>query len=197
MSILDELAPEPNWREQALCARLDTDPDDWFPSPRHGPVVADPAARNLAETCGHCPVRETCLALALAYEAGQPREYRFGIWGGKTPRQRAAMDPGRRPVGGQVDSTSCPEPGKGRGLERHARLDQEPCPPCAAYEREQDARIERDELFLRLADDGATAWQISLTTGISYGTVYGVLVRHGRTKAKPVRLAPASTECAP
>jgi WhiB family redox-sensing transcriptional regulator len=60
-----------DWKSQAQCKR--TDPD---------------AALNRAKlTCRGCPVRTECLANAL----DNPIEYDFGIWGGKTERERRAL----------------------------------------------------------------------------------------------------------
>lgn len=61
------------WMAGAACKGMDT--DLFFP-PRGGPVV------EAQRTCGRCPVRESCLAYAVAN--GETA----GIWGGLTERQR-------------------------------------------------------------------------------------------------------------
>lgn len=201
MSILDEyVSPEPDWRERAICARpdaaeflprpvkralADVAPDDWFPYLTGHPRDENRGqAQRLREICGWCPVSEACLSTALKEESSLPHEHRWGVRGGHTPRERAAMDPGRRPVGNQLDVDTCPEPGKTRGLERHARIGQDPCLACKTYGQRGEGRRGRDELVLRLAADGATAWRISLMTGESYGTVRGVLARNGVEPAR-------------
>ncbi len=64
------------WRVGALCAQ--TDPEAFFPekggSTREGKAV-----------CRACPVAGECLEWALAHDV------RFGIWGGTSPRDRAAL----------------------------------------------------------------------------------------------------------
>lgn len=42
--------------------------------------------------CADCPERRACLTNALAAEAGEPKAYRFGIYGGRTPDERFALD---------------------------------------------------------------------------------------------------------
>lgn len=72
------------WTPAARCAGRGT--DDFFPE---GP--ADHVARSEATAkalCRQCPVREECLATALALDE------RHGVWGGLTPAERAAL---RRP----------------------------------------------------------------------------------------------------
>ena len=60
------------------------DPDIWF--------SFDPGTQHYAASlCRECPVRQECLRAALEYEHGQPVAIRFGIWGGKTPEQRARI----------------------------------------------------------------------------------------------------------
>ena len=74
------------WAEQALCAQAD--PDAWFP--RQGRTAA--TARRI---CGACPVRIQCLDYALS-GADTWGGITTGIWGGTTPRERAAMRQARR-----------------------------------------------------------------------------------------------------
>jgi WhiB family redox-sensing transcriptional regulator len=69
------------WTEFALCAQAD--PDAWFPE--RGRIAA--AARRI---CGTCPVRAQCLDYALS-GADTWHGISTGIWGGTTPRERAAM----------------------------------------------------------------------------------------------------------
>jgi WhiB family transcriptional regulator, redox-sensing transcriptional regulator len=60
------------------------DPDAWF-------AEKASAMAEAARACRSCPAREACLRTALAWESGLGARYRFGIWGGLTPRQRAAL----------------------------------------------------------------------------------------------------------
>lgn len=64
---------ELDWKQDAICAQVCG--DMWFPD--KGQNGTD--AKELCETC---PVVEMCLKYAL--EHGE----RFGIWGGKTERER-------------------------------------------------------------------------------------------------------------
>ena len=85
MNLMSILGPLPEWMADAVCAQ--TDPELWFPErgePAH-------AARAI---CATCPVRERCLAWAMAQEGDLPRAYRHGIWGGTTPGERVAMATG-------------------------------------------------------------------------------------------------------
>jgi WhiB family transcriptional regulator, redox-sensing transcriptional regulator len=72
----------PRWYRDARCA--DADPEAFFP-PKGGT-----GAEALA-ICGTCPVVELCLAYALELEGDSHDRTRAGVWGGTTPRQRAAL----------------------------------------------------------------------------------------------------------
>ncbi|MFD8545576.1 WhiB family transcriptional regulator [Streptomyces sp. NPDC059649] len=78
-----------NWRDQALCAQID--PDLFAPDVCNAATVREPKV-----TCGKCPVETRCLEEALVEEQGLPPHMRCGIRGGKTPRERAAIDKTRR-----------------------------------------------------------------------------------------------------
>jgi WhiB family redox-sensing transcriptional regulator len=71
------------WQDEALCAQ--TDPALWFPENR-----GDPGA-TAKQVCHGCPVRRECLADAMAREGDGDRYRRFGIWGGLTAAERAAL----------------------------------------------------------------------------------------------------------
>lgn len=65
-----------DWRDEALCAQVDTDlffPDDG------GPIRAP------KRICAACPVRRECLEYALANNITE------GIWGGTTRDERRAL----------------------------------------------------------------------------------------------------------
>jgi WhiB family redox-sensing transcriptional regulator len=63
----------PDWMEDAICPQ--TDPDVFFPRPGDW-------SRPAKRICGECDVQEICLDYALE------KDIRFGIWGGKSPKQR-------------------------------------------------------------------------------------------------------------
>jgi WhiB family redox-sensing transcriptional regulator len=74
------------WVSRARCHS--TDPDEFF--------VRGAEQRKVAVICRHCPVTTECLADAL------DNQMEFGVWGGKTERQRRAL----RKQHPQVDSWS-------------------------------------------------------------------------------------------
>lgn len=69
------------WMAQAAC--LGEDPDLFFPVSSTGPGLAQ--VEEAKEVCGRCPVRDECLAYALA--TGQTS----GIWGGLTEAERLIL----------------------------------------------------------------------------------------------------------
>lgn len=69
---LGELA----WQDRALCAQ--TDPDAFYPE-KGG------STREAKKVCRNCEVRQECLEYALQHDE------RFGIWGGKSERERRAL----------------------------------------------------------------------------------------------------------
>lgn len=66
----------PAWHDDALCAQVD--PDLWYPE-KGG------STRAAKELCKGCEVREDCLDYALEHQE------RFGIWGGKSERERRLL----------------------------------------------------------------------------------------------------------
>lgn len=70
------LPTPPEWTARALCAQ--TDPDAFFPD-KGG------STREAKAVCAGCEVQPECLAYALA------RRERFGIWGGKSERERRRL----------------------------------------------------------------------------------------------------------
>jgi WhiB family redox-sensing transcriptional regulator len=78
------LGPEYAWHAQARCSQrkesakaTQEHADRFFPNGR-------PSSALKKLMCGTCPVREECLAWAIANDA-------HGIWGGMTEKERAAM----------------------------------------------------------------------------------------------------------
>lgn len=91
--------PERAWVEQAACrdqpTRRFTDPHD------------DADVRAALATCHQCPVRQPCLAAALAHRP----EADVGIWGGTTALQRRQLRTGRQADGPvATDQTHEPTP---------------------------------------------------------------------------------------
>jgi len=86
----DEQDKAENWRLQAECRdKATADYDPWHPirSGVHNYVAG-------VEVCKGCPVRRLCLEFALAVETTE--EKRYGIYGGKTPNERAEIAAKRR-----------------------------------------------------------------------------------------------------
>lgn len=75
------LPDPPAWRDQGACRGAD--PALWFPERGQSCVEAK-------TICAGCPVRGECLDFAL--DLGE----KFGIWGGKSERERRRMRPARR-----------------------------------------------------------------------------------------------------
>jgi WhiB family redox-sensing transcriptional regulator len=64
------------WQELALCSQ--TDPEAFFPE-KGG------STREAKRICAACEVRQECLEFALA------NDERFGIWGGRSERERRKL----------------------------------------------------------------------------------------------------------
>lgn len=62
-----------DWWNDGLCAQ--TDPEAFFPE-------KGASTREAKATCARCPVAAECLEDALR------RDERFGVWGGRSPRER-------------------------------------------------------------------------------------------------------------
>ena len=77
-----------SWRDRAACR--DSDPDLFFPTATRGPAYDAQVAAEKA-MCAGCPVRATCLAVALD---GLP----LGIAGGLTDTERRALRPRSAPA---------------------------------------------------------------------------------------------------
>ncbi|MBC3191468.1 WhiB family transcriptional regulator [Pseudonocardia sp. C8] len=70
------------WRRDAGC--VDSDPETFFPVSYRREHLVRPARR----ICGRCRVRAACLADVMATE--DPAR-RWGVYGGTTPDERAAL----------------------------------------------------------------------------------------------------------
>jgi WhiB family redox-sensing transcriptional regulator len=71
-----DLGPGPEWVRWAECAGCD--PDLFFPE-------RGASTRQAKAVCTGCPVREECLEYALS------NGEKFGIWGGKSERERRIL----------------------------------------------------------------------------------------------------------
>jgi WhiB family redox-sensing transcriptional regulator len=71
------LEPPAEWMTGAACLQYDA--DTWFPEGRGSPV------RTPKQICKGCDVIAQCLAYALA------NNEHFGIWGGKSERERRSL----------------------------------------------------------------------------------------------------------
>ena len=72
-----------NWFNKALCRGMRT--NIFFPDTAVGVSVAG-IYDQAVKICERCPVADKCLAYAMDCETNDVR--RYGVWGGKTPRER-------------------------------------------------------------------------------------------------------------
>ena len=70
------------WQDAATCREIGG--DMWFPEP------GENVSSEVKRVCGACPVRVECLEYALV------NDERFGIWGGKSDRERRVLKQLRR-----------------------------------------------------------------------------------------------------
>ncbi len=85
------------WQEQAACRGVDL--EVFFPHLEPGRKLGDHLSAKVARAksfCHVCPVRQQCLALALTAEGASAEGLRFGVFGGLTPNERAALRPKMR-----------------------------------------------------------------------------------------------------
>lgn len=84
MRTLLELAwiPEPD--QETPCTVPGANGDFWFDKP-----TLNDAARLCLTRCNYT---KQCLAAAMKAEAGLPGQYRYGVYGGTLPEQRALID---------------------------------------------------------------------------------------------------------
>jgi len=84
IATLADILQIPDWYKDANC--VGTDQDEFFPERGSSTVIAK-------AICKECKVREECLEFAVV------RKERFGIWGGKSERERRAIRRERRKKG--------------------------------------------------------------------------------------------------
>jgi WhiB family redox-sensing transcriptional regulator len=83
----DEQDNVDNWQTEAECRDMSTAyHDPWFPEGTAKSIYDDARA-----VCNRCPVTELCLAAEMANEGDRPAAVRFGMRGGKTPKERAKL----------------------------------------------------------------------------------------------------------
>jgi WhiB family redox-sensing transcriptional regulator len=86
------------WRESAACRQ--TDPELFFPIGQAGPAAAE--IQQAKAVCARCPVRQPCLAYALA------TRQEYGIWGGCDENERRLLRQQRRES--RSADEECPQP---------------------------------------------------------------------------------------
>lgn len=102
------------WTTRAACRAADPDLFDTC-------CAAKTVPHDAATWCNACPVRQQCLDMAMRIEAGTAATYRFGIFGGLAPQQRADL---------------FPTWAQQQGVSPHAtRSGLAPCGTAAAYRR--------------------------------------------------------------
>lgn len=85
-----------SWLADAKCSREGIELEEFYP-PKHAQEGVRDRARRL---CDGCPVQDECLAYALRTNE------RFGIWGGRTERERRAIKRfGQTATGEQIKDT--------------------------------------------------------------------------------------------
>lgn len=84
------ITPPEDWQEQAKCRDRKYDPELWFSDAPDKSRIATEDREYAKAICNGCPVRQQCLDLAMAHESGS-HWHRFGIYGGLTPNERAAL----------------------------------------------------------------------------------------------------------
>lgn len=77
--------------DRAVCRQPGMDPEMWFPED------SDIETQHRAiKLCHQCPLATHCLDMEMDCEKGKGEKYRFGIFGGTTPRQRYRMEFSRK-----------------------------------------------------------------------------------------------------
>jgi WhiB family redox-sensing transcriptional regulator len=74
-----------SWRLRAACRHVDS--AVFFPPDGERPPQRDARETRAKAICGGCPVIGQCAAYAIQY--GE----RYGVWGGLSERERAALAP--------------------------------------------------------------------------------------------------------
>lgn len=121
------------WMDQGAC--LDHDPDMFY---SQGSEREIPPSRKDLDAIAVC---ETCPVIAECLEAALKNGERWGIWGGKTPTQRAAD---HEPIGRPIYVI---KHGTGNGYHGHRRHDVPMCQACRiAHNKSNRERKARREI---------------------------------------------------
>lgn len=132
---VDETPDE--WRTRAACRGKATAYDDpWHPEGQG----ASQRERDAKALCSPCPVRAECLAYALTFERELAAESRFGVFGGKTPEERARLRPPMPKKSPPQIRTAC---GTNPGYRRHMKLQETSCAACRKAHAEFMAQARR------------------------------------------------------
>ena len=83
-----------SWREHAACRAHPS--EMWFPDDLPT-AMKNRVTRDAKAICDICPVRAECLDEARDIEGGSNGRGRYGIRGGLTPMERAALGPPPQP----------------------------------------------------------------------------------------------------
>ncbi len=76
-----------SWQTRGACVDR---PERWF-FPDGGGPNANYAYAKGRRVCARCPVQHLCLADAMRMERGLSIQFRYGMWGGKTPEERVEL----------------------------------------------------------------------------------------------------------
>lgn len=104
-----------NWQDDALCAEIGG--DTWYPD-KGG------STKEAKKICLECPVRAECLQYALDHDE------RFGIWGGKSERERRKMRQPLTPRPPRARPTTAARCGTEAGAKAHANRGETACDAC-------------------------------------------------------------------
>lgn len=129
-----------DWNINAACRQADPDLFDTCSAAKTVPPDA-------AAWCTSCPVRQQCYDLAMSVEAGTSEHYRFGIFGGASPAQRAeawpqwATDHGVSPHALRAGLAPCGTPAAYKRHKQHGEPIDEAC--AEAYRKRSQAQRDK------------------------------------------------------
>jgi WhiB family redox-sensing transcriptional regulator len=82
------------WQDDARCAEVGTEVF-FLEDTDNAAELAGMAKGRYNEAkrvCASCPVSALCLDEAMTLEAGLDGQWRYGVWGGMSPRERAEIE---------------------------------------------------------------------------------------------------------
>jgi WhiB family redox-sensing transcriptional regulator len=97
-----------SWRLRAACRHVES--AVFFPPDGERPPQRDARETRAKAICGRCPVIRQCAAYAIQY--GE----RYGVWGGLSEQERAALAPGPGRALAAVRTNSADLSNAGRGI---------------------------------------------------------------------------------